>query len=157
MHMNVLDAAYNVGEDYKDGGTAGLARRIGRNPTTLTHELTRTGTAKLGLADAVKMSVLSRDLRVLHAYAASCGQMCVPLPESIDMQGDDVLKALADSSREFAELCQETCADMADGEISDNELARIDRERGELIAALHHLGEAIRARNLSGKSRRFGG
>ena len=38
-----------------------------------------------------------------------------------------------------------------DGKISDNELARIDRECGELIASLHQVRESVARRNMAGK------
>lgn len=146
MVMSVLDAAYNVGEDYKDGGTAGLARRMDRNPTTLSHELRRTGSAKLGLLDAVKMTALSGDLRILQAFAGKCGQMCVPLPEGVDMDADDCMRRLSAANAAFGKVAAETCDALADGTITANEAARYRRGMGELIASMHALEAAIQSR-----------
>ena len=148
--MNVLDAAANVAEDYPGGGTA-LAHRIDRNPNTLLQELRGTGGAKLGLATAVKMTQRSGDLRILHAFAAECGQMCLPLPESLDMEGDDCMKLLAQASREFAELCAEAVAARADRHTTETELRRVSREGGELIARVHALIGAFTADHEAGK------
>lgn len=148
--MNVLDAAYHVVHDYP-GGADSLAPRLNKAGGVLSAEVRGRPGAKFGLATAVQVTQLSGDLRILHAFAADCGQMCVPLPESVCLHEDDVLRALGEASREFADLCREVCGDMADGAISDNELDRIDRARGELMARLHRLGEAIRARNLASK------
>lgn len=41
--------------------------------------------------------------------------------------------------------------DLVDGKISDNELRRIDKECGELIASLHALRESLARRNADGK------
>lgn len=147
--MSPLDAAYHVVHDYP-GGADSLAPRINKSGSTLSGELTRRGSAKLGLETAVRITELTGDLRILHAFAESVGQMCVPLPGQINVCGD-VLQALGEASREFAELCREVCAGMADGEINDNELGRIETARGELMAGLHHLGKAIRSRNLASK------
>lgn len=148
--MNVLDAAYHVVHDYP-GGADSLAPRLNKAGGVLSAEVRGRAGAKFGLQTAVDVTLLADDLRILHAFAGACRQMCVPLPESVCLEEDDVLQALGEASQEFADLCGEVCQDMADNQISDNELDRIDRARGELMAKLHHLGEAIRARNLTGK------
>lgn len=144
--MQLLDTAYNVVHDYP-GGAPSLAPRLGKSPHSLNHEIAARGTAKLGLVDACKITQLTGDMRILFAFAEVNGHMCVPLPGTPATADSDVMRALAESSREFAELCSEVCKDLADGRISDNELARIEQARSELIAQLAHLGDAIRALN----------
>lgn len=148
--MNLLDAAYHVVSDYP-GGAHSLAPRMGKAMSTLSHELTSSGTAKLGLMDAEKITTLTGDLRILAAFAANCGQMIVPLPHVPHADAEDCMKRLAATVNEFSQLMGEVSASLADGSISDNEMERIDRESGELIASLHHLREALSARNLAGK------
>lgn len=149
--MSLLDVAYNVVHDYP-GGARSLAPRLSKNPTTLCHELTATGTAKLGLLDAKKITDMSGDLRILQAWATEASQMLVPLP-TIDMApGDDCLVRLADVAREFSETCSEVTKSLAgDGNVSDNELQLIDREIGEQIASLHALREALARNNQAAK------
>jgi hypothetical protein len=121
---------------------------IGKDPTTLSHELRGTGGAKLGLETAVKMSKYTGDMRVLLAFAAECGQMCVPLPAGADPDGDECMQSMAGMSKEFGDVCQEICRSLGDdGAITDNELARIERESGELIRAIHAMLLAVRLRN----------
>lgn len=151
--MHLRDVAYNVVHDYP-GGAPSLAPRLGKNATTLAHELNGTGVAKLGLMDAEKITHLAGDLRILEAFATNCGQMLVPLPEALAVADDDCMLRLADTAREFGELCKEVAGDLADGSISDNELDRIDRECGQLIASLHALRESLAARNAQGKGQR---
>lgn len=149
--MNLLDTAYAVVHDYP-GGADSLGPRIGKNATTLSHEVKGTRDAKLGLLTAEKITHLSGDLRILTAFAINCGQMLVPLPESLLKGSDeDCMLRLADTAREFGTLCKEVAVDMADGKISDNELKRIDRDCGRLIAELHSLREALAQRNAEGK------
>lgn len=143
--MNLLDASYNVVHDYP-GGSNSLAPRMGKSATTLSHEVTSTGTAKLGLLDAAKITHLTGDLRILQAFAANAGQMLVPLP-NVAPASDDCMLRLADTAREFGEMCAEVAGNLADGAITDNELARIDKECGELIASIHTLRESLEARN----------
>jgi hypothetical protein len=150
MPQTVLDAAYNVVHDYP-GGAPSLAPRIGKNATTLAHECNGTGAAKLGLADAVKLTQRSGDMRILLAFATACGQMCLPLPETLSGSADDCMQALAASSREFAELMNEVLQARSDGHTSDNELDNVLRGGGELIRAIHGLQAAFIASNSAGK------
>lgn len=146
--MDVLQAAFNVAEDYRPGGASALAVAIGKNSTTFMHECNGTGGAKLGLLTAVKMTKASRDMRVLLAFAAECGQMCLPLPEAMRGGSDECMQAMSSLSKEFGELCQEVFTSLGDdGEISDNELNRIKREGGELIAQLQAFMVAIEVRH----------
>ncbi len=148
--MNLLDAAYNTVHDYP-GGAQSLGPRLGKQGTYLSAEVAATGTAKLGLLDAEKITQLTGDLRILEAFATNAGQMLVPLP-SIGLDAtDDCMVRLGSAAKEFGEFCTEVATDLADGKITDNELTRIDRECGELIAKLHSLREALADRNQAGK------
>lgn len=148
--MDLRDVAANVVHDYP-GGAPSLAPRVGKNATTLAHELNGTGAAKLGLLDAEKITLRTGDLRILQAFALNCGQMLVPLPEAEGDGVDDCMIRLANTAREFGDLCTEVAGDLADGAISDNELSRIDRECGDLMSSLRILREALARRNLAGK------
>lgn len=152
--MQLLDAAYHTVHDYP-GGAPSLAPRMGKSPHTLNHEVTGNGSAKLGLVDAAKACQLTHDYRILYAFAEACAHVCIPMPvdSAVDAQG--VLHQLAQTSREFSELCAEVCGSAADGRITDNELERIDRERMDLMGALARLGEAVQAMNLAGKPRQL--
>lgn len=147
--MDLRDVAFLLGRQYP-GGVRSLAPRIAKNATTLSHELNGTGGAKLGLLDAEAMTLLTGDLRILQAFALNCGQMLVPLP-SVGDGVDDCMHRLASMAKEFGELCTEVATDMVDNVITDNELARIDRECGELMASIHILRESLARRNRESK------
>lgn len=148
--MDVITAAQNVAEDYK-GGARQLAIDIDRNPTTFSHELNETGSAKLGLRTAVKMTKRAKDLRILNAFAAECGQVCVPLPESLMVDGDMTMQGLGRIAKEFGDVVQEVSAAAADGEVSANELQRVERQWGELVAAGQSLLAHMRAKHEASK------
>ena len=148
--MNLLDAAYALVHEYP-GGSESLAPRVGKNATTLSHEVLGTGAAKLGLLTAETMTIFSGDLRILQEFAANCEQMVVPLPKLDPGQSDDCMLRLAATAHEFGKLCTEVAGDLVDGQISDNELARIDRECGRLIASVHSMRKALAQRNQAGK------
>lgn len=154
--MDVKTAAFNVAHDF-EGGVVALAPLIGKNPNSLNQEVAGIGTAKLGLRDAVKMTIVSGDYRILDAFNAQCGRMSLPLPSMLDLESDDCMRALAQTSREFSELCTEVCSSLSDGVVSDNELARIHREGGHLVATLQGLLAAVAARNKAGKPEQGGG
>lgn len=147
--MSLLDAAYDVVHEYP-GGAAALAVRLKKSPTTLCHELTSTGSAKLGLLDAKKISDFSGDLRILQAWAGEAGQMLVPLP-GLDNGTDECLARLSGAAKEFSDLVAEVSISMADGAVSDNELTRIRREAAELFAKVHSLLGAVEQRNQAAK------
>ncbi|KQP37569.1 phage regulatory CII family protein [Pseudorhodoferax sp. Leaf274] len=150
MPQCVLDAAFNVVSDYP-GGAASLAPRIDKAASTLTQEVNGTPQAKLGLATAVKITQRTGDLRILLAFAGACGQMLLPLPEGLDVDDDDCMRAATSAAREFGELMTEVMAARADGRTTDNELDRVTRSTGELMRALHQLNAAFVASNMAGK------
>lgn len=149
MSRTILDAAYHVVHDYP-GGSVSLAPRLNKSPTTLSHEVTATGTAKLGLLDAVKITAFSGDLRILQAWAVEAGQMLVALPVMAD-QSDECLAMVSSTAKEFSDLLAAAAEGLADGAVSDNEVDRIEREAAELFSAVHALLKAMRDRNQAGK------
>ena len=130
--QSVLDAAFHLAHD-APGGAAALAVRLGKNPGSFCHELTHTGSAKLGLVDAVKLTLLTGDRRILNAYAAECGCLVVLMPEHA--AGIDSFAQLADDIREFGEFVASVADAVRDGRVTANELARVQREGADVIAA----------------------
>jgi hypothetical protein len=139
----VLDAAHQLVQAYP-GGAESLGPRIGKNPTTLRHEVNRTGAAKLGLVDAVSMSVMSGDLRVLNTFAAECGCLVVPLPSTAN--GDFTsMEHISRLAQEFAEMVASVSATKADGKVTANELAQVEREGAGLVQACQVLMAHLRS------------
>ncbi len=134
----VLDAAFHLVHDYP-GGAVSLAPRMGKSGTTLSHECKATGTAKLGLVDAVKLSHLTGDLRILNAFASECGCLVLPMPAPDGAV--DTFHALAEAAREFGKFVTSVADAAADGQVTANELARVDGELASMLAA----SQAIRA------------
>lgn len=148
--MNELDAAYNLVHDYP-GGAESLAPRIGKNATTLCHEVAGVGTAKLGMLTARKLSVASGDMRILEAFAGQCGFMLLPLPSALQMGKDTCMERLGEVLRESSEVVRETVTGLADGELSDNERSRIERDCGKLVSSVSAFMRAVDARHAAGK------
>jgi hypothetical protein len=151
MAMDVKVAAFNVAHDF-EGGVVALAPQIGKNHNSLNAEVAGIGSAKLGLLDAVKMTLRAKDFRILDAFNAVCGRMSIPLPEMLDVEGDDCMRALAESTREYSELVSTTCSSLADdGWVSDNELIKLQTEAGQAISSINALLAAAAKRNQAGK------
>lgn len=136
---SVMDAAYRLVSEYP-GGAASLGPRLGKNQHTLSNEVRGEGTAKFGLLDAVLATVMTRDLRILNAFAAEAGCVVLPMPQI--PQDADTAIALAGVMRETADFCTAVAVSMEDGNVTQNELARIDLEVQELIARV----QAVRGR-----------
>ena len=152
--MNVMDAAYNVVHD-APGGSDSLAPRLGKASVTLSHEVARVGTAKLGLDTAVKVSLLTGDFRILDAFALQCGRMTVPLPDADGVPAGDCLMArLGELLGESSDVVREATHALLDGCISGNDLARIERECGQLVRSVGLLLGAARVQH---KAQQTGG
>ena len=79
---NVQEAFYRVVHDYPEGVEA-LANKMGIPPGTLYNKANANETShhKPTLSDAVVATVISGDKRILHAFAATVGQVCYSLPD----------------------------------------------------------------------------
>lgn len=139
----VLDAAYQLVHAYP-GGAAALGARMGKNATTLSHEVRGTGSAKLGLDDAVMASVMADDRRILNAFAAECGCLVLQLPSSLN--GDSTsLERVSQLAKEFSDLVATVTAAKADGMVTANELALIERDGAEMMRATQGLLAHLRS------------
>lgn len=127
-----------------------LAPVIGKCAATLSNEVNpRYPTAKLGLADAVAVSVWAHDAEILNAFAAEMGHMTVPL--AADVPGvEGIAPHTAQLAREFADVMARVADDLADGRVTANEVAGIEREAGELITALQALLACVRGLHEAG-------
>lgn len=132
--MDAMTAAYGLVQDYP-GGAVALAPVLGKNPATLSHEVNPNyPTAKLGLADAVKLSVWTGDRRIAAAFASQLGCMLLPLPSTrVDCSS---FEAVAKMAQEFSDVVQEVSNAVADGKVSPNELERVQHEAAQLVAAV---------------------
>lgn len=153
----LLDAAYRVVHRCV-GGAVALEARLGISRGGLSAQVRAVGTAKLGLETALEITHMTGDLDILHTFAELCGQMCVPMPELLMHGGqpDELLSQLAQSSADYSGLCSELLMDMSDGQISDNELARITTLTAAITADMHRLNVLARRRNADGKPQGVG-
>lgn len=123
--MNVADAAYIVVHDYP-GGSESLAPRIGIsaavlrnkvNPNCTTHHLT--------LAEADRITGVTGDMRIAHAFAGSHGGVVVPLGDGEDASDMAVLEVMAGLWASNGVLGTEVHGALVDGRLTGVEQARI--------------------------------
>lgn len=151
--MDVSMAAFRLVHDWA-GGASALGPVINKSGATLSHEVSPSyQTAKLGLVDAVKLSAWTGDRQVLNAFAAELGCMVVPLVASVPGT-ESAAARIATLAREFGELMGACASGLADGQVSDNERERIEREGGELLGAVQAVLAEVRAMNAAGKQQR---
>jgi hypothetical protein len=136
--MNRRDAALHLARRYP-GGVEALALRIGKNADTLRKELTGVHGYKWGVDDEELMMELCRAAGVhdalapLTAEAANLGVLLVPLPQQLS--GDsDTFHCLARAASEFSEFMKTVADAVAHGKVTSNDLRRVERELGELVA-----------------------
>ncbi len=151
MIMNVLDALFHTVHDHP-GGAEALAPRLGKRGTSLCHEVRppKGSTAKAGLLDAMKIMSITGDHRAYHAMGSELGYVSVPMPH-LDDAHEDTMAQLAVLAREFGEVMHEVAVGGADSVITDNELARLQRQWGELVRAGTVLLATWTAKNAVGK------
>lgn len=139
--MNVDDAAYAVVHDYP-GGSESLAPRLAVSPAVLNSKVNpNTKTHRLALVEAVRLTGLTGDVRILRAFAQECGQIVLPAPNGDDAAASDmaVLELVAAVGGSQGDLFGSVHRGLADGALTEQEMALI-RSAGtaamERIAAL---------------------
>lgn len=121
------------------------------------NEVNRSGTAKLGWDTGVlamktaNLMGTPRAFEPLHITAAELGFICIPMPEAVNIQSNTVLQDLGWTCKEFGDLAHEVAARAADGDISDNDLAVIEKEWAEVMATGGAMLSHVRSMNLAKK------
>lgn len=136
MISNILDAAFHVAHD-TPGGIHALAVRMATSPNVLNKKVDpNTDTHHLRLDEALKISILNNDPRILHAFAAGLNHVAIPLP-GIDDDGDmGLLDGFMQVIKELGELTTAFQTAWADGSINSNELRDIKQEAQDVQSRL---------------------
>lgn len=150
MHPVMIAARLLV----RDMGSADVAApHLGKSASTLSHELDPNYKgAKLGLLDALTLTQASGDDRIATAFAAACGGVFLKLPQDGSQAGDDTVQHVTRVVGEFGDVLREVSGSTADGQVSDNELVRVQAEALEAIGALQRMLAHLAQLNQAGKS-----
>lgn len=154
--MSILDALRRS-VDSVPGGRPVVAVRIGKSDEVLRKELAGSPTHKMGASDAIAIARICVEAGTDHCYAyasavaAECGgRFEAADPGDRSLGRGPVLRA-SDLMRETSDVTTAVIEAMGDGVVSDNELARIEREISAAEAVLQALRECVRRVNADGK------
>lgn len=143
--MDVLHAAYDVAHQFKPDGAVGLAKKMGRNPGTFLNQLNpEQENAKLGLGEAVAMTIAAADYRILNAFADTCGHVAFPKPDFSRVSDASLLEMILKRDRAEGEFAQVLAKSLDNGQVSADEFAAIQREGYEAAAATFELVERLK-------------
>lgn len=144
--MNITDALHRAVHSYP-GGAESLAPRMRISASSLSHKVSPTYPgAHCSPDEMATIMELTGDHGPMQALAGRLGYMLMPLP-AVGMPGDQFAQRLATSVQEFGEFVAEVAKDLADNQVSDNELRRIERELSEMMVAAQALYAYAAARN----------
>jgi DNA-binding transcriptional regulator YdaS (Cro superfamily) len=132
-------------------GTNALAARLGISPTSLSHKVSTTyPAAHCSPEEVLEIMQATGDVGALQAMADALGFVLIPLPKH-DAHGDEAMATMMKTVKEFGDFVSEASNDLADGRISDNELARVEREGAEALGAIQALLAFVAGMNQAGK------
>lgn len=147
--MNIDDAAHAVVHDYP-GGSESLAPRLGMSAAVLRNKVnTNNTTHHLTLREAVRISALTQDDRILRAAAAECGRVVLDLPTADDTDASDmaVLEMVAAVWSKQGDLGTAIHQAFADGVLTPNEFdgiaGAVHRAQTKLTALLRRIESMV--------------
>ncbi|MEM5371332.1 phage regulatory CII family protein [Paraburkholderia azotifigens] len=132
--MNILDTAHAVAHDYK-GGCESLAPRLGMSAAVLRSKVDpNKDTHKLTLQEAVRITDVTDDERILEAWLAERNAVMVKLPDLTEApDNEEILERFMRLTVQYGALAKSYSDATADGEVNDEEMADMER-----IGALIH-------------------
>ena len=145
--LSGLDLAiYHTVHEFRAGkhtGAAALAERMGKNPGTFSNKANPAmPTHQFRGSELIEIINFTHDHRILHAIAQACNHVCIELEDHSQVSDLQLLDAYAAYHAEIGDTAQVIRQAFADGQITREEFATIDREMHEDISAMY----ALRAR-----------
>jgi hypothetical protein len=123
--VNITDAAYAVAHDYP-GGTESLAPRLGMSGALLRNKVNQNNTTHhLTLAEAVRMSDITNDLRILESWAKQAGRALFELPVPENCADADVIELMARTWETNGDIGREVNETFKDGRVEPHEVRRV--------------------------------
>ncbi len=139
--MNALGAAKALVRKFV-GGRAAMADALGMSYAVFGNKLDPNNSSNvLSLDDAMRMTDISGDLRVLEAWAAAENCRVVPLD---DMASGSLMTTLLERDAATGNVAQVLSAALMDGDISERELLEIERACGDQQAVMIKLVRQVR-------------
>lgn len=131
-------------------GSEALAASLGISTTSLAHKVSPTyPSAHCSPEETLAICEATGDHGYLHTLCAHLGYVALRAAPSGD-EGE--MAAMATVVKEFGELVSAAAMGMADGQVTGNELASIEREAAEAVAAINGVVAVMRAMHQRGAS-----
>jgi hypothetical protein len=139
--VNITDAAYAVAHDYP-GGTESLAPRIGMSGAVLRNKVNpNNSTHHLTVAEALRISQITGDVRIVQALARELGMALIEIPNADQCADSDVIELMAKSLQTHGEIGREINKTFEDGRVEHHEVARVkDRVWSHMVTVLGLVG-----------------
>lgn len=131
--MNTADAAHAVAHDYAHGGTDALAARMGISSGALLRNKVNVNRSPenrnvLSLAEAVRMTAIADDDRILEAWSNERNGVFVQLPAYADTpDNEELLAKFLKLTTQYGALARRHQEATADGEVDAHEMADLKR------------------------------
>ncbi|WP_144154492.1 phage regulatory CII family protein [Paraburkholderia sp. BCC1885] len=123
--MNILDTAHAVAHDYP-GGCESLAPRVGMSAAVLRSKVNpNTDTHQFTLMNAVAVTDMTNDDRILEAWARERGYVLVKLPDAAHCSDGAVLELMAKTWETNGEIGKEVNRTFEDGRVERREVGRV--------------------------------
>jgi CHASE3 domain sensor protein len=141
--MNILDAFHATVHD-ADGGCEVVALRLGMNPGVLRNKANpNIATNKPTLEEADRLMGLTGDHRILQSLARNHGYVCIKMDEVENASDVAVLELVVKVMRTQGDVGKEMYDALADGRITQAELARVQKAVKEAECALEQLSARV--------------
>lgn len=126
------------------GGAKALGPVVGINGSVLAHKVSLTDTTNhLTVPQARTIMQATDDYRMLMGLAQDLDHVCIAVTGLAD--ATMLEQSIATAAHEFGDYLTAVSAAVADRTVTPNELRKIDRELGELQAAVNRLRAACAA------------
>jgi len=127
-------------------GALGIAESSLQNKVSITNHA-----AHCSPEEMARIMDITGDHGALHALNARLGYVAMALPQLSNFEDDSAVQLMTTTIKEFGELMAEASADLANGRVTDNQMARISKEGIEAIAAIQQLLSFAQQRNDASK------
>lgn len=141
--MNIHDSIYNAAHGYK-GGIPALAVRMNKSPNVLQNKVNpNCDTHHVTVEEAAQIADLAECDEIAKAFAVRRNMICVPVVEHEGASDMEILDLVIAMNKAESELLEEMRKALADGKVSQKEMAAIRKEAHEHMAAIAELVSRI--------------
>ncbi|GJH05011.1 phage regulatory CII family protein [Paraburkholderia terrae] len=142
--MNILDTLHAVAHDYK-GGCESLAPRVNMSAAVLRSKVNpNTETHKPTLIDAVQITDMADDDRVLEAWARHRGFALVKMPDVTGCSDGAIVELMGEAWSTHGEVGKQICKTLEDGRVEEKEVARVEASIYKHAQVLFNISARLR-------------